>query len=321
MSAEARTGAWSRYWAAGATHSCAGDAGGTYTGSIGEFWRRSFSALVEPAHVLDIGCGNGPLARQLLQLRTEPGIRCDAVDLAAIAPDWAATESRVRFHAGVAAESLPFPDGHFDLVVSQYGIEYSALERSLPEAMRVCRRDGELRLAMHHAASRPCALAREELEHIDWLLQPDGWLAAAEAMVEPMHLAGFAEGQARLHRDAARFAPIRRRFDVRTAALHERRSTSNCPDVLNDAHNAAVKAFQAAHSGGSAAGNAALATLRQWLRDIHSRLQDMTAHALDDAGMAALSAALMRSGAYGEWTALLDRDAPMAVVLTVRPGA
>ena len=313
-----RAQAWSRYWASGAAHSCAGSFDGAYGGAIGTFWRDVFAGLSVDARVLDIACGNGPLARMLLQQRPDPGLRCDAVDLAEVKPAWALTEPRVRFHPGCGAEDLPFADGEFELAVSQYGIEYSDLARSLPEALRVVRRGGMICLALHAVESWPVRLAHEELGHIDWVSGREGWLAAARAMVEPMALSGTAPGQRQLAAHAAHYARIRERFDACTAALHARRERSDCPDVLTDLHNQAVQAFRAAHRQGQAAGDATLKSMAGGLQDIRTRLQDMTQHALDAPRRAALSNVLTAAGAAVDWRDLSEDGRLMAVGMVAR---
>jgi ubiquinone/menaquinone biosynthesis C-methylase UbiE len=89
--------------------------------------------------VLDLGCGAGHVS-----LRVAPLVQhVTAYDLAA--PMLAAAErlaqerglANVSFEQG-AAESLPFPDSSFDLVVSRYSAHHwSDLGRALSEAHRV----------------------------------------------------------------------------------------------------------------------------------------------------------------------------------------
>ncbi len=280
---------------------------GRYGGAIGAFWQAQFGAAPPAARVLDIACGNGALARLLQQTRSDERWHCDAVDLARVAPVWAATEPRVHFHPGLGAEALPFASGHFDLVVSQYGIEYSDMKRSLHEALRVCRPGGTLAFGMHHAGARPCVLAREELGHLDWLLAGDGWLAAARDMLEPMRLMASHEGRARLAAQAERYGAMRSRFDECTAALHARRKTSLCPDVLVDAHNRAVQAFRAANADGAQAGELALQGLAAMLQDIRERLRDLSTHALDEPGLAAVVDTLRADGRDVDRQDLHDR--------------
>ena len=42
---ERRIESWSRYWASGALHSCAGSFDGNYAGSLRAFWNEVFSSL------------------------------------------------------------------------------------------------------------------------------------------------------------------------------------------------------------------------------------------------------------------------------------
>src|SRR3546814_16929036 len=83
----------------------------------------------------------------------------------------------LHFHSGVSAEALPFDDNSFDLVTSQYGIEYCDDVRTTPEVARVPAPDGRVALLLHHADSRLAQVAREELRLADWLRRPAGFHA------------------------------------------------------------------------------------------------------------------------------------------------
>ena len=141
---EARRAAWSDYWSRGALHSCVGSYAGNYGGAIATYWRTVFATLPRGARVLDVGTGNGPLPRLLLDARPDDSdLHVDAIDLAALAPRWAAQPAyaaRVRFHPGVATEHLPFAAAAFDLVTSQFGFEYAERGPALAECLRVLRR-------------------------------------------------------------------------------------------------------------------------------------------------------------------------------------
>jgi ubiquinone/menaquinone biosynthesis C-methylase UbiE len=96
--------------------------------------------------VLDVGCGT---AAHL----NEP-MYSEAAELCGIDPDAGALEyGRARWkHLKLTegyAEALPYPDNHFDLVVSRVALPYTDLERSIPECYRVMKPGGELYLHMH----------------------------------------------------------------------------------------------------------------------------------------------------------------------------
>lgn len=298
-----RRAVWSRYWAGGALHSCGGSFDGNYAGEIRAFWSEAFAPLDGGARLLDLATGNGPIPKLLLELRPGVDVQCDAVDLASVAPAWpqslpSAERARLRFHQGVQAENLPFADAGFDLVVSQYGLEYSDLRRSVPELLRVLRPGGRVRLLVHHADALPVVLAAEELRHLDWLQSPDGLLDAAATMLAPMARAATPEGRAALRDDPAAQA-ARREFDRRQAERESRATGSACPDVLNEVAGWVVQAFQAAHTGGEARGQAALAGIRQALDDSRLRLQELRDHALDESAARALCRQLEDGGKRG----------------------
>jgi hypothetical protein len=106
------------------------------------------------ACILDLCTGNGAAA--LLAAGDGRAARIVAVDQADIDPPafvsrHADLYARIEFKGGTDVEALPFPDGGFDAVVSQYGIEYSDLSRSLPGAVRMIAPGGRLRFVVHAA--------------------------------------------------------------------------------------------------------------------------------------------------------------------------
>lgn len=322
---ELRRDVWSRFWATGVLHSCATSYRDNYAGPVGEFWQRAFAALVPGDSVLDIATGNGALPRLLLGTRPETSIECDAVDLAQIAPAWLdATEPaqrrRVRLHGGVVAESLPFRDGTFSLIVSQYGIEYTDLSRSVPEMLRVLAPAGRIRIVAHHAESRPVQLAHEEIGHIDWLSSANGLLDDAAAMMPFMARAATPAGRAALATDSQANA-ARARFNARQDAMSARIAESPCPDVLHEVRDAIGQLFRVAMTDGADKAQHALATMRGSLADSRLRLEELRRHALDDAGVRAFREQLARGGAGVTYAALNDGSHLLGWVVCSDPAA
>lgn len=291
-----RQAVWTRYWSHGISHSCGGSFGDRYEGALARYWISAFSSLAPGARVLDIATGNGALPQLLLATSKTASVSCDAVDLARPEPQWiaalpAAQRERVRFHGQQAAEQLPFSDGQFDMVVSQYGLEYTDLSRTVPELLRVLAPGGKVRLVTHHAGARPVLLAATELKHQAWLGQGHGLLAAAAAMIEPMARAATEQGRASLAGDAVANA-ARARYNALQTEVTQLASGSDCPDVLLETRQAAGAILNLAIGSGSAAAEAALAQLRQDLSDSAVRLRELRDYALDEAGARQLCAVL-----------------------------
>lgn len=289
MSEEQRRQSWSRYWASGALHSCATSFAGNYDDDIGAFWREAFAGLRVSQRVLDVATGNGPLPKLIADLCTDlPEV--DAVDLAEVHPEWHAglpdsRRAHIRFHAGVAAEKLPFADGSFDLVTSQYGIEYSDLARSLTEVGRVAHPQARMAFVLHHAEALPVRIGRAEIGHLAFLRGSDGLMAAARQFL-PLHAKGAGQGTPR----AA--------FDAALKQVHERAQSAFAPDVLHETLVSVIKLAQAAPSLGAAAVESQLAALAQHLADDELRQSELVAHALTRAQVEAMAAALAPDTAF-----------------------
>lgn len=98
--------------------------------------------------VLDVACGTGVLACAALD-RTGPRGRVVGLDLNADMLSVARRKSTAIEWRDGRAESLPFPDGSFDAVVSQFGLMFfEDRPTALREMMRVLRPGGRMAVAV-----------------------------------------------------------------------------------------------------------------------------------------------------------------------------
>lgn len=290
-----RADIWSQYWRTGAAHSL-GQSSKGYTGDIARYWTAVFAAQPRGARVLDIASGNGPLPRLMLGVEGRADLQCDAVDLAQVAPAWlsqadAEDQARVRFHPGCDAAHLPFEPARFDLVVSQWGLEYTDLALAVPELLRVLKPEGAVALVVHHAHGQPVQLAKAELAHLDWLAAADGPLTCARAVIPLLARASTESGRAALRGDPAAGA-LRERFNAAMDALDARAADSSCPDALNDAADHLGALLAQAGSGEAAGALRGLDQLISDQRDAALRLSELVSHAMDETAVRQLALTL-----------------------------
>ena len=147
--------AWDSFWRFDRLSSFLSTPGApNYGPPIAAGWRTFFNALPDGARVLDLCTGNGAIA--VMAVEAGKGFMVTGADLAAVEPAAFVTSNhaelgQVHFLPGTPAEALPLANASIDAVVSQYGVEYSDLARSLPEAVRVLGPGGRLRFAIHAA--------------------------------------------------------------------------------------------------------------------------------------------------------------------------
>ena len=291
---------WSRYWATGARHSCAGSFGDAYGGAIGDWWQQVFGELHADERVLDLATGSGAVLQLGLRHCSSQRVCWDGIDAGEVEPAWLqalpeAQARRVRIHPGVHAESLPFAAASFDLVTSQFGVEYSDLSQSITEVRRVLRPHGRLRCILHHADSQSLVLARVEFEHIQWLLAPEGLLSVVDQLCLPFSRTTTAQGREALGRDT-RANQLRQVFNDLQDQRLQLAATSACPDVLHETSTAINQALALAVEQGAPAGEQALGRFGRLLRDSAFRLSDLIAHSLSPADLLGLKARLADLG-------------------------
>lgn len=157
---------WSEVWTTPTLTAFSNSFKENYDGSILKFWESQITGNLD--HVVDLACGNGALtwiANDLLNCN-ESKTKVTGIDYAEIDPFEVLARNpedypQVSFIGNTGIESLPFTDGSVDLVISQYGLEYSNLDQSIPEIIRVLSPSGKMAFIMHDADGE---LARNAIE-------------------------------------------------------------------------------------------------------------------------------------------------------------
>ena len=138
--------------------------------------------LVEGERVLDVACGTGVLARNAQQ-RTGPTGYVAGLDpspgMLAVAKELSPS---VDWRQGVA-ELLPFPDGSFDAVISQFGFMFMDRDKAAHEMLRVLRPNGRVVVAVWDSTDNIPAYAAEIA-----LLERIAGTRAADALRAPFVL-------------------------------------------------------------------------------------------------------------------------------------
>ncbi|RMB12079.1 class I SAM-dependent methyltransferase [Eilatimonas milleporae] len=143
---------WGDFWSRSAIDACTAQFPDDARKTIADHWRGIFAALPDGISILDVATGRGAVLH--LAQNTLPslnGVSMLGVDQAEIetAALPAGDAAPIVIKGGIDAADLPLPDGAFDLVTSQFGLEYADFHRALGECIRVCR--GRF-VALVHAA-------------------------------------------------------------------------------------------------------------------------------------------------------------------------
>jgi len=300
---------WDRYWQSDRIASCFDGAGArNYDDVIAAGWRAFFSDLRQQARMIDLCTGNGAIAVMAAGMNKDFSIT--AVDAADIDPPAYVTRNReemaaIRFVGRTEVEALPFPEGSFDVAISQYGLEYSDLARSVPEMARVLAPGGQARLVVHAAEGIVAANARAAIADADHLLNDIDLLGAsrrcfeAVAMVERGDRSPAAQERAQAACQAFRAALVLTRDYLPQA--FDKVMVQNSGGVM-------LNAFQARHQVGYDAVFAKVDTVESEILAHRGRIQALIDSALDEAGVAALTEQLKDCGAVETSDERLESD-------------
>lgn len=293
--------AWDRFWSYDRLASFGTGAGtGNYGEPIAHGWRSFFAELPAGARVLDIATGNGAIA--LIAVEAGNRLEVTGADLAAVKPTAFVSSGRkklkqVRFLANTPAERLPLDDASFDAVVSQYGVEYSDMELSVPEAVRVLAPGGRLRFAVHAAEGSVAAKTTPAITDADLLLDHldlPGRASACFAAILDVERGGAAGPFAQTAAQA-RYAAFREGLK----AVAERIPAAADTAMLTSVHATLTDLFQQRQAHDADALQLKIADLATEVADHRERQRALLAAALSADQMQVLADRLAKLGLVG----------------------
>ena len=138
---------WSSYWADNASTSgeVFVNAKGETHPELAQWWRQSFAGMPKTGKLIDLACGAGSVFQHL------PDDHAYDLHGADVSPQALAqlgqSYPNVTPHQ-CPADNLPFSDGEFDIVLSQFGVEYAGLP-GFHEASRIVKPNGFLVIVSH----------------------------------------------------------------------------------------------------------------------------------------------------------------------------
>ena len=170
--------AWSLYWAADRLHSCVASDAKEDQDVLNTIWQEFARHLSDNAKVLDLATGNGAVPAALLS--ESPDLQIDAVDQADIKPDKYLSNypnlKSVHFHANTDINKLSFEHHSFDVICSQFGVEYAGLCEATENILKYLKPGGSLLFLIHHQDSSVIQSSQVKILEMEELLQSEGLL-------------------------------------------------------------------------------------------------------------------------------------------------
>lgn len=197
---------WSEYWrASGAEGEVFVDAQGRKQTALADHWARFFEDLTEGARIIDVAAGAGSVFASMRQPERFALTATDAAPeaLARLAARLPEVATRV-----CDAAALPFADGAFDAVVSQFGIEYAGAA-AFVEAARLVAPGGHLACVTHVRGGGIDARSERTLLGVEGALD-SGFVDAARSWIA----AAISGDEARLQAATADFRSPQQRLSA-----------------------------------------------------------------------------------------------------------
>ncbi|GAA0857699.1 class I SAM-dependent methyltransferase [Aliiglaciecola litoralis] len=137
---------WSDYWQnEGATGEVFVNKDGHKHSALKQFWQHQVANLTSGDSLIDLACGAGSIFADLPE---QHGLALSAADLSAVALQHLVAKFPQVETTVCSADDLPFDDNQFDMVVSQFGIEYAGPEAFM-EAYRILKPGGRMTVLCH----------------------------------------------------------------------------------------------------------------------------------------------------------------------------
>jgi len=179
---------WSAYWSQGHKTSFGNEFRHCYEGKIQEAWKGVFKTINNKSDVLDLCTGNASLLRLAEHdMANFTEVNFTGVDYANVtASDRFTQLDNIELLFNVDIEQLPLENNTYDVVISNYGIEYSDLSKSLAEVSRVMSNQGYAIFICHFHDSVFIKNNQQELMMIRAMLEESAVLDTLEGLIEAL---------------------------------------------------------------------------------------------------------------------------------------
>ena len=194
---------WDKFWQS-SNHSQAFSDHGVNHPTIQTYWQNFFLQISEEGKdtikLLDLACGNGAL----FDIANTVPSASKQIVFTGIDSSKAATDNLLVKHPKARVinsplSTLPFDDNSFDVVTSQFGLEYAGLD-NIDEAIRVLADGGSLRLLVHFKGGTIAGECQRNLNTLT-VLRDSNFIALARDLFHTG--AQAAQGKNRAEYDAA----------------------------------------------------------------------------------------------------------------------
>ncbi|MBL8643140.1 MAG: class I SAM-dependent methyltransferase [Rhodospirillaceae bacterium] len=183
---------WDSYWHDSRVQSTVAESSPEAEATLEAHWTEFFNELPNGAQILDLGCGNGAvgLIAARVSKATNKNFKIIGIDSAAIDPPKYVPKEEllkeIEFKGQTPMEVLPFENGQFDAVVSQYAIEFGD-SRAPGEAVRVMRRGAKFCAITFAANTVPVVQSASKMRQSQFLITGTKLFDVATAVSQALH--------------------------------------------------------------------------------------------------------------------------------------
>ncbi len=173
---------WSNYWSAGYLTSLPENFQVNYNGEVAAWWHAVFAELPANCNILDLCTGNGAIAllASKYSMDNHKGFSISAIDASKIDansvlrryPEQAKFLEGVEFIGDCPVENSGLDSAFFDLLSSQYGVEYCNWKPAAQEIYRLLKPGGRFAFISHVGSSEIQSIMEQEEREYDNLR---GW--------------------------------------------------------------------------------------------------------------------------------------------------
>ncbi len=183
---------WDSYWHDSRIKSTVAESSPEAEALLDAHWRELFVDLPNGAAIRDLACGNGAVALIAAHMSndTGKGFKIYGVESAAIDPPKYVPKEEllktIEFTPVTPIELLPYQTGQFDVVVSQYGMEF-ADSRAIGEAIRVLKRGGKFSAITFAANTFPVVQSASKMRQSQYLINSTKLFEMATAVAQALN--------------------------------------------------------------------------------------------------------------------------------------